>query len=91
MKKYRKGGGGKSFEIIPLEKLRIWRRILKAKIYTCTGPWGSRRLTLPELLENRHIKVARLSAIRTGCLYPQKILLVHTPGLQCGRKNEANE
>jgi hypothetical protein len=86
-----RGGGRKSFEMIPLEQLRIWRRILQAKIYTCIGPWDSRRLRLPELLENRHIKIARSSAICTGRLYPQKILLVHIPGLQCGRKNEVNE
>jgi hypothetical protein len=64
------GRGRKSFEMIPLEQLRIWRRILEAKIYTCIGPWGSRMIRLPELLDNRHIKVARLSAICTGRLYP---------------------
>jgi len=26
--------------------------------------------------DNQHVKVVRLSAIRTGCLYPQEILLV---------------
>ena len=29
-----------------------------------TGPWGSRRLRLPEFLDNRHMKVVRLSALR---------------------------
>lgn len=36
----------------------------------------SRRLRLPRFLENRHMKVSRLSAIFTGRLYPQKICLV---------------
>ena len=31
---------------------------------------GSRRLKLPEFQDNRHIKVVRLSALRTGRLYP---------------------
>ena len=32
------------------------------------GGWGS--WDLPEFLDNRHMKVARLSALRTGRLYP---------------------
>jgi hypothetical protein len=40
-----------------------------------TGPKGSRRLRLPEFLENRHMKVVMLSALRTGHLYPQEIRL----------------
>jgi hypothetical protein len=32
------------------------------------GPSGSRRLRLPELLDNRDMKVARLSAVHTGRL-----------------------
>ena len=37
-----------------------------------TGSWGSRTLRLPEFLENRHLKVAGLSALRTGRLYPPR-------------------
>jgi hypothetical protein len=33
-----------------------------------TFPWGFRRLRLPEFLDNRHLKVVRLSALRTGRL-----------------------
>jgi hypothetical protein len=40
------------------------------------GPSGSRRLKLPEFLDNQHMKVARLSVLRTGRLYPQGRFLV---------------
>jgi len=33
-------------------------------------PSGSRRLSLPEFLDSRHIKVARLSVMRTGSSPP---------------------
>ena len=47
------------------------------------GPWGSRSLRLPEFLENRHMNVARLSAVHTGPLYapggtPSYSLLLQT-------------
>jgi hypothetical protein len=35
-----------------------------------TGPEGSRRLRLPEFPDNRHMKVVRSSAIRTGRFTP---------------------
>jgi hypothetical protein len=40
-----------------------------------TGPEGCRKLRLPDF-KNRHRKVACLSALRTGPLYPQEIFLV---------------
>ena len=40
------------------------------------APLGYRRLRLQEFLD-RHMKVARLSALCTGCLYPQEIPLIH--------------
>jgi hypothetical protein len=43
-----------------------------------TAPVGSRRLRLPEFLDNRHMTVARLSALCNGRLYPQEISLVFT-------------
>jgi hypothetical protein len=39
---------------------------------------GSRRLRFPELLDSRHMEVVRLSALRTGRLYPQVSSLVLT-------------
>jgi hypothetical protein len=37
---------------------------------------GSRSLKLLEILDNRHMKVVKLSALCTGRLYPQEVFLV---------------
>jgi hypothetical protein len=41
-----------------------------------TGSEGYRKLGLPEILDNWHTQVARLSALCTGHLYLQEIILV---------------
>jgi len=41
-----------------------------------TGPEGSSKVEAPRFQDNRHMKVVRLSALRTGRLYLQKIFLV---------------
>jgi hypothetical protein len=37
---------------------------------------GPQDVQAPEFLDSRHMKVARLSALRTGRLYPQKMSLI---------------
>jgi len=40
---------------------------------------GSRKLRIPEFIENRHIKILKLSAPRTGRLHSQEIPLILIP------------
>ena len=70
-------------------RVNINTGILLEMNYPITGlkrPFGFRRLRLPELLENQHMKVVRLSVLCTGHLYPQG----DTPGPQCSRKVQVN-
>jgi hypothetical protein len=54
-------------------KTAWWGKSKAISLQAWTGPEGSRRLRLPEFLNNRH---RRLSAPRTGRLYLQEIFLV---------------
>jgi hypothetical protein len=47
------------------------KRIHKSNPITGLGrPLGSQEVEVPRYIDNRHMKVVRLSALRTGRLYP---------------------
>ena len=64
-----------------------------------TGPESSRKVKAPRFQDNRHMKVVRLSALRTGLLYPPRkyswysflLEAESTPRPQCGWKDYVNE
>ena len=39
-------------------------------------PWGFQEVEAPRFQDTRHMKVVRLSALHTDCLYPQEIFLI---------------
>jgi len=47
---------------------------LKLSLYRAGQPFGvPRKLRLPEVPDNRHVKVGRLSSLRAGRLYPEEV------------------
>jgi len=63
------------------ENVHVYQRRGKGKTIPaqdCSGPNGSRSFRFPEFLDNLHMKVARLSALSTGRVYPLgDILITH--------------
>ena len=49
---------------------------VKQSHYRPGRPWGFQEVETPRFQDTRHMKVVRLSALRTGRLYPQEIFLV---------------
>ena len=62
-------------------RLLIWapHAAVKKQSNPITGldrPWGFQEVDAPRFQDNRHMKVIRLSALRTARLYPQEIFLL---------------
>jgi hypothetical protein len=54
-----------------------WLFIVRVKVkQSHYRPLGLQKVEAPRFLDNRHMKVVRLSALRTGRLYPQERFLV---------------
>jgi len=66
--------GTKSTQILAYaDDLAVMSKKVKQSIYR---PGQALRVEAPRFQESRHIKVVRLSALRTGRLNPQEIFLV---------------
>jgi hypothetical protein len=63
-------------------KFYVWEDFTKKKkcnpITGLKRPWWFKDFEAPRFQDNRHMKVVRLSALRTGHLYSQEIILVLT-------------
>jgi hypothetical protein len=96
---------GFAFYLSGKDKRRIhsnWRGVkVKDKampMQAWAGPLESRRLSVLEFKYNRHMKVVRLSAVRTGQIYPQNkyswysflLEVESTPGPYCSRNDYVN-
>jgi len=67
--------GAKRLKLYVKTEIHLWVKCKAVPLQAWSGPEGSRNLTFPVTWQ-RHRMVIRLSALRTGRLYPQKMILV---------------
>jgi len=64
------------YRVPPYNYIYIYIQRQSNPITGLDRPWGFQEVEAPRFQDNRHMKAVRLSAVRTGRLYPQEIFLV---------------
>jgi len=83
------------FVELTVQSIKVYRLLVNTK-HTKGKAIPVKDLKVPRFQDNQHMKVVRVSALRTGHLYPTPwysflLQAESTSGLECGRKDFVNE